>query len=249
MLNLALDKSNEHQKASEGLVDEATRVVNDTASGILSAALSLSETIQRLKISSRKRFDSSKDRFKASRERATDAFNNKSLSVKDRIMACKLRVAAGILEIGLEDPVAATASCLLFLEELHGLPAVGEMFSVFLKGGLKSKLKKAERLDNIMSVLSINHSLFNFAVKFSSNYPNVFTWPGIELIDQRFNPIISGTAMLISRGESVLQLNRAVKESPMRDAVDLLSGLCLLTPIQVKKSVLCCQIQKELIDG
>ncbi len=34
LLNLALNKSNKDQKASEGSADEATRVMNDTASGI-----------------------------------------------------------------------------------------------------------------------------------------------------------------------------------------------------------------------
>ena len=92
VLNLALDKWNEDQKASEGPADEATRVMKDTASGILNAALSLPQAIQRLKISSDKRFADAQDCFNKSREAATHAFNNKSLSIKDRIMACKLRV-------------------------------------------------------------------------------------------------------------------------------------------------------------
>ena len=41
LLNLALDKSNEDQKASEVSADEETRVMNDTTSGILNATLSL----------------------------------------------------------------------------------------------------------------------------------------------------------------------------------------------------------------
>ncbi|CAB4020931.1 Hypothetical predicted protein [Paramuricea clavata] len=53
LLNLALDESNEDRKASEGPSPtyEATRVTNDTASGILDAALSLPQAIQKLKIS------------------------------------------------------------------------------------------------------------------------------------------------------------------------------------------------------
>jgi hypothetical protein len=39
-------------------------------------------------------------------------------------MACKLRVAASILESGLEDPEVAITACLLSLEELHGLPEI-----------------------------------------------------------------------------------------------------------------------------
>ena len=208
LLNLALNKSHEDQKARKGPADEATRVVNDTASGILSAALSLPEAFQRLKISSDKRLVFSQECFKASRETATHAFNNRALSIKDRIMACKLRVAARILEIGLEDPVAATVSYLFSLEELHGLPAVQEMFSAILKRGLKSMIKKEKRLQNVMSVLSINHALFDFAAKYSSKYPNVFTWPVIELPFQQFNPIINAPEILIGHGDSLQQLNQ-----------------------------------------
>ena len=185
LFNLALDQSNEDQKA-----DEATGITNDTASGGLNAALSLPQQIQGLKISSNKRFISAQDCFKASREAATHAFNNKSLSIKDRIIACKLRVAARILELGLEDPEAAITTCLSSLKELHKLPAIQEMFSVFLKGGLKSKIKKSERLENVMSVLFINHALYDFALKYSSKSRYLFAWPGIELRERTFYPIL-----------------------------------------------------------
>ena len=207
LLNLALDKSNEDQKASEGSTNEATRVMNDTASGILNAALSLPQAIQKLKISSDKRFISAQDCFRKSHEAATYAFNNKSLSIKDRIMACKLRVAARILELGLEDPEAAITACLLALEELHGLPAIQEMFAVFLKGGLKSKLKKAERLENMKSVLFINHALYDFAFKYSSKLRYLFNWPGIQLKDRTFRPILNAHEILTetSTGEEFVQ--------------------------------------------
>ncbi len=211
-LNLALDNSNEDQKASEGSADEATRVMNDTASGILNAALSLPQAVQTLKISSDKRFISAQDCFRKSYDRATIAFNNKSLSIKDRIMACKLRVAARILELGLEDPDAGITACLFSLEELHGLPAIQEMFAVFLKGGLKSMLiKKAERRENIKSVLFINHALCDFASKYSSKSLNPFTWPAIESKDRTFRPILNAHEILTktSTGEEFAQqLNR-----------------------------------------
>jgi hypothetical protein len=196
--------------------------MNDTASGIFNAALSLPQAIQRLKIFSDKRFVSPQDCFKASREAATYAFNNKSLSIKDRVMACKLRVAARILESGLEDPDAAITACLLSLEELHGLPAIQEMFAVFLKGGLKSMLKKTERLENIMSVLFINHALYDFASKYSSKSPNPFTWPGIELKDRTFHSILNTHEIVrktSSSEEFVQQLNRVVVDSRMLWAV------------------------------
>ena len=186
-LNLALDQSNEDEKA-----DEATGVINDTASGSLNASLSLPQAIQGLKISSDKRFVSAQDCFRKSHERATDAFNNKSLSITDRILACKLRVAGRILELGLEDPEAAITACFLSLEELHGLSAIQEMFSVFVKGGLKSKINKSERLENMMSVLFINHALYDYAWKYSSKsrFP-LLGFPGIELKARLFHPILN----------------------------------------------------------
>ena len=134
-------------------------------------------------------------------------------------MACKLRVAARILELGLEDPEAATTACLLALKELHGLSAIQEMFAVCLKGGLKSMLKKAERLENIKSVLFINQALYDFASKYSSESPNPFTWPGIELKDRTFHPILHALEILMetTTGEEFIQqLNRVVIDSRIR---------------------------------
>ena len=198
LLNLTLDQSTEDRKASEGSADETTRVINCTASGLLNAALSLPQVVQRLKISSDKRFASAQDCFKDSRKTATHAFNNDSLSIKDRIMACKLRVAARILELGLEDPEAAITACLLSLQELHGLPAIQEMFAVFLKGGLRAKINKSERLENMMSVLFINHVLYDFATKYScskSCFP-ILTFPGIKLKARLFHPILNADEVM-----------------------------------------------------
>ena len=218
-LNAALDKSSDGEKASERPSNEATRVMDDSASGVLNTVLSLPRAIERLKISSEKLFVSAEDCFKASRESATHAFNNKSLSIKDRIMACKLRVAARILESGLDEPDAATTASLLSLKDLHDLPAIQEMFAVFCKGGLKSMLKKAERLENIMSVLSIDHVLYDFASKYCSESHYLFTWPVIELRGRTFHPIINAQEVLTktsSSEEFVPQLNRVVVDFRIR---------------------------------
>ena len=239
LLNIVLDKSSKDEKAIEGPSNKATTVVNASASGVLNAVLSLPQGIQRLKVSSEKLFASAEDCFKASRESATHAFNNKSLSIKDRIMACKLRVAARILESGLDDPDAATAACLLALRELHGLPAIQETFSVFFKGGLKSMLKKAERLENIMSVLSINHVLYDFASKYCIKSPiALLAWPGIELTGRTFHPILNADDVLsktTSGGEFVPQLNRVV-DSRIRCidfAVNSRGDIILLTTYKI----------------
>ena len=234
-LNAALDKSSDGQKSIEGPSNEATRVVNNSTSGVLNAVLSLPRAIERLKISSEERFVSAKDCFKASRESATHAFNNKSLSIKDRIIACKLRVAARILESGLDDSDAATTACLLSLRELHDLPAIQEMFAVFCKGGLKSMLKKAERLENTKSVLSMNYALYEFASKYCSESPIPLAWPGIKLTGRTFHPIINAHEVLTktsSSEEFVPQLNRVVVDPRIHwrySAVNSRGDIILLT--------------------
>ena len=228
-LHLAVDQSNEDKKT-----DDVTRVINDTTSGSSDAALSLPQAIQGLKISSDKRFVSAQDCFRKSHERATDAFNNKSLSIKDRIMACKLRVAARILELGLEDPEATISACLLSLEELHSLPTIQEMFTVFLKGGLKSKLNKSERLENMMSVLFINYALYDFACQYSSKSRYLFAWPGIELKARPFHPVLNAhevTRKISTGGESfqgVKQLNASLMEDADSFAVNSRGDIILL---------------------
>ena len=67
--------------------------------------------------------------FQEANKKATEAFNNEALNTKDRIMATKLRVVSRILE-SLQDPDVAAATCKVYLEELHRMPVVPEMFSV-----------------------------------------------------------------------------------------------------------------------
>ena len=92
-------------------------------------ALSLSN----LQIVSEERWVSAKEWFKMSREQATIAFSNTALSIEDRILASKLRIAGSILEKFLEDPEAGAKDCLLYLQELHDLPAIRETFTVYRK--------------------------------------------------------------------------------------------------------------------
>ena len=149
-LYLALEKLNKHQKTKTKMNPMGTELT----------ASSLSEEIQRLKMSSKMRFVSAQDCFKASRERATVAFNDKSLSINDRIMACKLRAAATILELGLEDPDAAITACQLWLKDLNNV------ISAF-QGGLSQRLQ----LNNIIYFVN------DFA--YSSKSRKVSTWPSI----------------------------------------------------------------------
>jgi hypothetical protein len=191
LLNLALDQSNvKHTTApeqAENGQNETSVLPKDGECGIFNEALTLAHATKRLSLVSNKHFKSAKDLFKTARERATEAFWNEGLNVTERIMACKLRVVARILEC-LENPDSTTTACRLFLEELHGLSAVRQIFSVYLSGGLKSKLNKAERFENVKSVMLTNFIIFEFTAKFGGKYPDVQCWPTIELSESNFNP-------------------------------------------------------------
>ena len=189
LLNVCLEKFEQKAVVNEGNDDrgETLRTPSGGESDFLNETLELSQAMGKLQIVS-KEFESAKERFKGARERATDAFCNEGLNIQDRIFAAKLRVVSEILEC-LDNPDTAASSCLLFLEKLHGLPAVREIFSVYLDRGVKSFFKKTERAENVKSVMMINYVLYQFVSKFSSKYCSALAWPTIQLPDRSFNPI------------------------------------------------------------
>ena len=186
-LNLVLDEAKDEQ-ITTGEPNDApnegsqTTVTNESESGILNDAIALSHAIQRLNKTSsvNGRLISAEKLFGDARREATRAFCNEGLSLPDRIMAAKLRVVSKILEC-LQDTKAAAAGCMLFLEELHNLPGIGETFTTYFKGGMRSKFYKDSRLENVKSVLSLNFAILEFAAKFSIKLPNMKNWPRIHL--------------------------------------------------------------------
>mgnify|MGYP002803953537 CR=1 FL=1 len=169
-----------------------TSLSSTVESGILNVALELFDVVRKLKTNSNDEFGSAQEKFKSASIRATDAFCNEALRTKDRIFAAKLLIVSEILG-HLDSPETAIVGCLSFLQDLHGLPAVREMFSVYLKRGIMSKLNKAERVENVKSVMLINYVLFQFSSKFCSKLADRLTWPGegIELAARSFNPILN----------------------------------------------------------
>jgi hypothetical protein len=72
-----------------------------------------------------------------------------------------------------------------------------------------------------MSVLFINHALYDFASKYSCKSPNPFTWPGIELKDRTFHPILNAHEIVTktsSTEEFVQQLDRVVVDLRIKRA-------------------------------
>ena len=220
LLNVSLDKSKLEQKA------ETTAGSSSVAQyEILSEALELSQAMGEMKINADKEFESALERFKDARKRAADAFRIESLRIEDRILAAKLRVVSELLEC-LESPETAIPGCLSFLKKLHALPAVQEMFNVYLNGGIKSMLNKAQRVENVKSVMMINYVVFKYVLKFSSKYCSIHAWPTIELADRSFNPILNWQEISTrkSMGDELTQLpNRLILDTtiyPYHSAVN-----------------------------
>ena len=187
LLNVCLDQSTQEDRG-----ESSTMPSNDVASAVLNEVLALTCAVEKIKIKSCAEYESAKERFEDARRKATEAFCNEALKIEDRIFAAKLRVVSEILE-NLESPKTAMTGCLSFLRDLHNLPAIREIFSVYLNGGIKSLLGKEERAANVKSVMMINSVLFQFNFKFDGKRTvTVLNWPAgtIELPDRSFNPVL-----------------------------------------------------------
>lgn len=133
-------------------------------------------------------FKLAKDQFKKSCEEATRAFNNKNLSLKDRIFAVNVKVIAQIFECP-EHPKNAIDLCLSYKKRLHQLDGVQEMFAVSIGGGSRAMFNRSGTMKNMKSVIHLNHQLYQFTVRINNNN-DVVTWPSIELGEGKvFNPI------------------------------------------------------------
>ena len=188
LLNVSLDQST--HSTQEDCCDSST-MSNDVASPNLNEVLKLTHAIGNIKIKSCAEYESAKERFKDARRKAMEAFCNEALRLDDRIFAAKLQVVSEILE-HLESPKTAITGCLSFLQDVHSLPAIREIFSVYLNGGVKSLLGKEERAANVKSVMMINYVLYQFTLKFGGKITDRLNWPAgiIELADRSFNPIL-----------------------------------------------------------
>ena len=192
-LNVSLQKSKLDQKAlankTQDYRGETSTMPSCDQSGILSEAIELPQAMAKLKCNSNDEYESAKERFKDARKRATDAFSTETLVLKDKIFAAKLRIVSEILEC-LDHPENAIIGCLSFLKKFHSLPAIQEIFSVYLNGGIKSMFNKSERVENVKSVMLINYVLFQYVSKFKFSFDLLHSMPTIELPDRSFSPML-----------------------------------------------------------
>ena len=151
-------------------------------------AVTLANAVAKLKIESNERFDLAKESFKEAGKEARRAFHNAALSTEERILASKVRIASGILQ-HLDDLELAASDCLHCLQELNDVPAIQEIFSVHMKGGMKSVFKKQSRTEIVESVTMINCVLADFISKFTTQRMAVFDWPMIRCGKRIIHPI------------------------------------------------------------
>lgn len=192
-LYVALDKSNPKQKASTIKTNdngsETSSMTSRVQCRMFNEVLELSRLMGKLNANAEKEIQEAEDRFKYARIKATEAFSNEALSIKDMILAAELRIVSQIFE-RLDNPEIAITGCLSVLKRLHSLPAIQEIFNVYMNGGVKSLINKSERVASIKSVMLLNYVVCKFISNFGSKYPVVLAWPTIEITDRSFNPIL-----------------------------------------------------------
>ena len=144
--------------------------------------------IGNLRIISEERYQSAKKSFEEAKRLATEAFSNTALSIEDRVMASKLRIASRILGC-LDDPEAAIHDCLLYLKELQDLPGVQAMFTVWRKKGLRARFNKTERNDKVESIEAITGLLLNLTLRHTNMKTDCLNWPTINIGKELYHPI------------------------------------------------------------
>ena len=189
-LNASLDRSN-RKALTNGSGRATSKISSNVGSDVLNEVLKLSQAVRVIKLDSDGMFESANERFKEARKKANEALSIETLSIKEKIFAVKLRILSEVFEC-LGNPENVIIGCLPVLEKLHALPAIQDIFNVYLDGGIRSLITKAERAENVKSVMLINYVLFQYLLKFTRENP-ALCWPAIELGDRSFHPILHWT--------------------------------------------------------
>ena len=201
-LNAALDKSNLEQKAlpneTQNDGGESPTMSSTVGSDVLNEVLKLSHAVEKIKLVSDGKFALAMKRFEDAHRKATEASSIDTLSIEDKIFAAKLQILSQIMEC-LDNPENAIIGCLPVLQTLHSLPAIQDIFNVYINGGIRSLTSKTERVENVKSVMLINYVLYQYVLKFSSKNPVPQNWPTIELADRSFHPILQWTDIAVRK--------------------------------------------------
>ena len=150
--------------------------------------ITLANAVGKMKIESNDRLESAKKSFEEAGKKASEAFHNAALSIEERILASKIRIASRILQ-HLDDLEFAASKSLHCLRELNDMRAIQEIFSVDVKGGIKSVFKRDSRKEIVENVAMVNWVLADFISKFTKIRMIVLDWPMIQCGKQFVHPI------------------------------------------------------------
>ena len=165
--------------------------------------LALRSSIAELGVLSEKHVADAKECFKTSLGHATMAFNNKGLTMQDRIIACRLRIISKVFH-NFEDLDSAAKYCLKYLKDLHNIQQIKSIFAVQDRGGIRAWFRSGKRCDIVNSVNMINYVLYNFISECTSHKLGIFDWPMIYLGAQRcYHPICECENVLESTNAKV----------------------------------------------
>ena len=209
-LNLALSKSVERG-------DTGASSTNTEPARTMEDAVRLARAFGNLIPNSVELLEKAKDSFKEAGKQATLAFHNTTLSTEERILSSKVRIASSILE-HLDHTEVAVSDCLHYLEELHNLPAIQEIFSVYIEGGMKSLFKKTSRAEIVETVTMINLILAEFISKFTNKRMAVFDWPQMKCGEQSVH-------LIHCKEESVAKM-RKIEITPPWNIVECGLNIC-----------------------
>jgi hypothetical protein len=208
LLNDLLDKPNtppeqENDKVGgnsnkAGNPDQASSSNKDSPLDV-DSALKLVEAIDKMKINSSDHFTSAMELFKNANTKATEAFHNESLSLEDRILAAKIRVQSRLL-LSLQNPSLASQPCRLYLEELHGIASIVEVFRN--EGGMLSFLNREKRHELVLSVSAINFVALKFLKSFTKGPINLYDWPTLKSGGWTYNPLIPDKTLCMELGSA-----------------------------------------------
>ena len=154
--------------------------------------LTIAHAVGNLKNIANDRYERAEESFKNAAKDAGMAFCNPALDIKNRILACKVRIASEILG-NLTDPDLAANDCVGYLKELHRLPSIVAIFDEQASGGVKRRISSAKRTELIESVIMINLSLLNFILNFAKKEKNSYvtfdSWPLIVSGTTVYHPL------------------------------------------------------------
>ncbi len=186
----------------------STRTNTIQSSELPAEATAFANTVNRNDKIQEKREKEAKQSFRQASTEARHVLHNTALTLEKRILAGSVLFASGVLG-HLDDRAFAARDCLQDLHELHSVPAVQKMFSVHIKGGIKSWFKKDSRARIVKSIVDINSTLANYIPTITEERIALFDWPLIKCDELAINPIL--------HQEASVQNLKVLRETPLWD--------------------------------